>query len=183
MRHSPRRTRRWVRPSRYDWNGPAAAKELLRAVKLNPDACDGPVELCGLPEHADTSRRGLQEIRRAVDLDPFSIRTHMLGTILLPFTRRYDEAIDLLSRVWKLNHIPPSLLPFKVSGTQSKVGRCCRQSGTSCAAGNRLNDSGVAGVVVAVAGRKNKPKRCYGLETDENNISACMKLLRCMWSW
>ena len=37
----------------------------------------------------------VREIRRAVDLDPLSIRTHTLGTCFLLFTRRYDEAIEL----------------------------------------------------------------------------------------
>ena len=38
------------------------------------------------------------EIRRAVELDPMSIRTHTFGTLYMMFTRRYDEAIELARR-------------------------------------------------------------------------------------
>ena len=39
--------------------------------------------------------QAVQEIRRALNLDPRSIRTHAQGTVLLLFTRHYDEAIEL----------------------------------------------------------------------------------------
>ena len=53
------------------------------------------------------------EIRRAVDLDPVSIRTHAFGTLLLIFTRRYDEAIELARKGLELEPISAFTLAFQ----------------------------------------------------------------------
>jgi tetratricopeptide (TPR) repeat protein len=40
----------------------------------------------------------VNEVRRAVDLDPMSARTHTFGTLFMMFARRYNEAIELARR-------------------------------------------------------------------------------------
>jgi eukaryotic-like serine/threonine-protein kinase len=79
----------------YDWNGPAAARALMRALDLNPNL---PTARLNYAAYLSTQARhdeAAQEVRRALDLDPRSIRTHAFGTVLLLFTRRYDEALEL----------------------------------------------------------------------------------------
>ena len=80
----------------YDWDGPAAEKELVARARAQSDARDRAVALRGVSRRR---RHGIdeaiREIRRAVEFDPLSIRTHAIATSLLLFARRYDEAIAL----------------------------------------------------------------------------------------
>ena len=80
----------------YDWNGPAAEKALLRALESESDAGNRPDELCRLFDYSG-ARMTKPFVRSAgrSSIDPLSVRTHALGTSLLLFTRRYDDAIAL----------------------------------------------------------------------------------------
>jgi serine/threonine-protein kinase len=79
----------------YDWDGPAAERELRRAIQLNPSMAKAHMTYAGYLLTAERANEAVQEIRRAVELDPLSARTHAWGTIFLIFARRYDEAIKL----------------------------------------------------------------------------------------
>ena len=79
----------------YDWDGPAAEKALLRALALNPTLATARLNYAAYLTTQARHDEAVREVRRAVDLDPLSIRTHAIGTVLLLFTRRYDEAIEL----------------------------------------------------------------------------------------
>jgi serine/threonine-protein kinase len=79
----------------YDWDGPAAEKELLRALDLNPSLAIVRLKYAAYLTSQSRHDHAVQEIRRAVDLDPKSIQTHTFGTLFLLFTRRYDDAIEL----------------------------------------------------------------------------------------
>lgn len=79
----------------YDWDGPAAAKSLLRALTLNPTLAQARLNYAAYLTTQARDGEAVREIRRAVDLDPLSIRTHAFGTVLLLFARRFDEAIEL----------------------------------------------------------------------------------------
>jgi len=79
----------------YDWDGPAAQRELLRALDLNSTLATARLNYAAYLSTQARHDEAVREVRRAVDLDPRSIRTHAFGTVLLLFTRRYDEAIDL----------------------------------------------------------------------------------------
>ena len=79
----------------YDWDGPGAAKALLRALDLNPTLATARLNYAAYLTTQARDDDAVREIRRAVNLDPLSVRTHAFGTVLLLFTRRYDEAIDL----------------------------------------------------------------------------------------
>jgi serine/threonine-protein kinase len=82
----------------YDWDGPAAQRELLRALDLNSTLAIARLNYAAYLSTQARHDEAVREVRRAVDLDPRSIRTHAFGTVLLLFTRRYDEAIDLSRR-------------------------------------------------------------------------------------
>jgi tetratricopeptide (TPR) repeat protein len=79
----------------YDWDGPAAATALKRALELNPTLATARLNYAAYLTTQGRDEEAVSEIRRAVDLDPLSIRTHTVGTILLLFTRRYDDALEL----------------------------------------------------------------------------------------
>jgi TolB-like protein/Tfp pilus assembly protein PilF len=79
----------------YDWDGPAAEKELLRALDLNPSLAIVRLKYAAYLTSQARHDQAVQEIRRAVDLDPKSIQTHTFGTLFLLFTRRFDDAIEL----------------------------------------------------------------------------------------
>lgn len=79
----------------YDWDGPSAERELLRALDLNPSLAIVRLKYAAYLTSQARHDEAAQEIRRALDLDPKSIQTHAFGTLFMLFTRRYDEAIEL----------------------------------------------------------------------------------------
>jgi serine/threonine-protein kinase len=106
----------------YDWDGPAAERALLDALHLNPSLATARLNyaayLTTQARHDDARR----EIRRAVDLDPLSVRTHAFGGMLLVFTRAYDEALDLSRRGLEL--APDSGFTVAVQGVAyAELGR------------------------------------------------------------
>ena len=82
----------------YDWDGPSAEKEFLRALDLNPTLAMARLWYAAYLTSQARYDDAVGEIRRAVELDPMSIRTHTFGTLYMMFTRRYDEAIELARR-------------------------------------------------------------------------------------
>ena len=82
----------------YDWDGPAAEKALLHALHLNPSLATARLNYAAYLTTQGRHEDARREIRRAVDLDPLSVRTHAFGGMLLSFTRAYDEALDLTRR-------------------------------------------------------------------------------------
>ena len=79
----------------YDWDGPAAEKALLRALALNPTLGMARLNYASYLTTQARHDEAVREVRRAIDLDPLSIRIHAIGTVQLLFSRRYDEAIEL----------------------------------------------------------------------------------------
>ena len=106
----------------YDWDGPAAEKALLRALDLNPTLATARLSYAAYLTSQARHEEAVGEIRRAVEFDPLSIRTHSFGTLFMLFTRRFDLAIDLARRGWSWNPIPRSLLLFRAWRTPRKVG-------------------------------------------------------------
>ncbi len=116
MSHSPTLTRRlgFIHLV-YDWDGPAAEKELLRALDLNPTLASARLHYAAYLDQPGAARReAIPEIRRAVEFDPLSIRTHAFGTSLcLFFSRRYDEAIELARKGLELEPKAAFALAFQ----------------------------------------------------------------------
>ena len=90
----------------YDWNGPAAEKELLRALDLNPTLASARLHYAAYLASQARNEESAREVGRAVYLDPLSARTHAFGSMFLIFSRRYDEAIELARKGLELepNH-------------------------------------------------------------------------------
>ena len=86
----------------YDWNGPAAEKELLRALDLNPTLALARLRYAAYLASQARHDESVREVRRAVALDPLSVRTHTFGSMFLMFSRRYDEAIELAGKALAL---------------------------------------------------------------------------------
>ncbi len=87
----------------YEWDQPAAEKELRRAIELNPNYATGHQWLGNAPLLAmGRFDESIAEGKRAEELDPLSpvIRAD-LGDDLL-YARRYDEAIARLRRTLTL---------------------------------------------------------------------------------
>lgn len=82
----------------YDWDGPAAERQLLRALDLNPTLASARLSYAAFLTSQARYEEAVNEIRRAVDLDPTSGRTHTFGTLFMMFARRYEEAIELARR-------------------------------------------------------------------------------------
>jgi eukaryotic-like serine/threonine-protein kinase len=82
----------------YDWDGPAAERELRRALALNPSLATARLHYAAYLTTQIRHDEAVAEIRRAVESDPVSIRTNALATSLLLFARRYDDAIELARR-------------------------------------------------------------------------------------
>jgi serine/threonine-protein kinase len=98
----------------YDWDGPAAEKALLHALHLNPSLATARLNYAAYLTTQARNEDARQEIRRAVDLDPLSVRTHAFGGMLLNFTRAYDEALELTRRGLELE--PDSGFTVAVQG-------------------------------------------------------------------
>ena len=86
----------------YDWDGPAAEKELLRALDLNPTLALARLRYAAYLASQARHDESVREVRRAVALDPLSARTHTFGSMFLMFSRRYDEAIELAGKALAL---------------------------------------------------------------------------------
>ena len=85
----------------YDWSG--AEREYLRAIELNPNYANAHHFYALYLAIMGRVDEGLAEIRRAQELEPFSLFIHAnVGTILCQ-GRRYGEAINHLNRVLEMN--------------------------------------------------------------------------------
>ena len=140
----------------YDWDGPAAAKALLRALDLNPTLATARLNYAAYLTTQARHDEAVREIRRAVDLDPLSIRTHTLGTMLLLFTRRYDEAIELARK--GLEFEPDSAFTLAFQGVayaeQGRFKEAVDNLERAAQLDNSLTILALQAHVLAVAGQK-----------------------------
>jgi serine/threonine-protein kinase len=97
----------------YDWDGPAAERELRRALELNPTHASARLNYAGYLATQRRTEDAREEVRRAVQLDPLSVRIHAFGTVLLLFCRRYDEAIALANKGLELEPNSGFVLAFQ----------------------------------------------------------------------
>jgi TolB-like protein/Flp pilus assembly protein TadD len=92
----------WVR-LRYDWDWPAAEREIRRAIELNPNYAITRerhayyLMVMGRPEQA------IAEIRRAQALDPLSLNINAVVGSHLYHARRYAEAIEQCLRTLEMD--------------------------------------------------------------------------------
>ena len=79
----------------YDWNWSAAEKEFKRSIELNPDYATAH-EWYAIHYLTATSRleEAVQEMKKALELDPASLEMNTFMGATLYYAGRYDEAID-----------------------------------------------------------------------------------------
>jgi TolB-like protein/Tfp pilus assembly protein PilF len=87
----------------YDWNWPAAEKEFQRALQLNPSYPTTHHWYAFFLVSQGRMDQGLEEIRRAQEMDPLSLIINTDLAQLLYFVRRYDQAIEQAKRVLEMN--------------------------------------------------------------------------------
>jgi TolB-like protein/tetratricopeptide (TPR) repeat protein len=92
----------------YDWDLPAAEKELRRAIELNANDPTAHEWYCHLLLVEGRDAEALMEARQALDLDPVSPLFHTVLAETYYFRREYDAAIDEAQQVVKLH---PGFLP------------------------------------------------------------------------
>ena len=129
----------------YDWDGPAAERELQRALQLNPSLSTARLNYAAYLSTQGRHDEGVLEIRRAVELDPLSLRAHADGASLLLFAKRYDEAIELARKGLELdpNFASRPCVPRRGVRRARSVSRGHRQSAESRAAGQEPVDLGI----------------------------------------
>jgi TolB-like protein/cytochrome c-type biogenesis protein CcmH/NrfG len=86
----------------YDWDGPAAKRELQRAIQLNPSLATARMNYAAYLSTQGEQEEALREVQRGIELDPLSLRVHADGASLLLFARRYDESIALSDKGLRL---------------------------------------------------------------------------------
>jgi serine/threonine-protein kinase len=145
----------------YDWDGPAAEKELLRALDLNPTLAIVRLKYAAFLTSQARYEDAVQEVRRAVALDPKSIQTHTFGTLFLLFARRYDEAIELARR--GLEFEPNSGFTLAFQGVGYAEQRRFEEAVANLQKAVRLDNSptirALQAHVLALAGQKAEARR------------------------
>jgi len=144
----------------YDWHGQAAEKALLRALALNPTLGMARLNYAAYLTTQARHDEAVREVRRAIDLDPLSIRIHAIGTVQLLFSRRYDEAIELAQK--GLEFEPNSAFTLAFQGVayaeQGRFKEAVDNLERAARLDNSLTILALQAHVLAVAGRTEQAK-------------------------
>jgi tetratricopeptide (TPR) repeat protein len=140
----------------YDWDGPAAEKELLRALALNPTLGMARLNYASYLTTQGRHEEAVREVRRAIDLDPLSIRIHSIGTVQLLFSRRYDEAIELARKGLEFEPDSAFIMAFQgvAYAEQGRFEEAVDNVQRAAQLDNSLTILALQAHVLAVAGRK-----------------------------
>ena len=140
----------------YEWDGPAAATALRRALYLNPTLATARLNYAAYLSTQARHEDAVREVRRAVDLDPVSVRTHAFGAMLLLFTRRADQSLELARRGLELE--PKSGFILAVQGVayaeQKRYDEAVDNLRRAAELDNSLTILALQAHVLAVAGRR-----------------------------
>ena len=144
----------------YDWDGPAAEKALLRALALNPTLGMARLNYAAYLTTQARHDEAVREVRRAIDLDPLSIRIHAIGTVQLLFSRRYDEAIELGQKGLELEPDSAFILAFQgvAYAEQGRFKEAVDNLERAARLDNSLTILALQAHVLAVAGRTEQAK-------------------------
>jgi serine/threonine protein kinase/TolB-like protein/tetratricopeptide (TPR) repeat protein len=82
----------------YDWNLPAARAAFQKAVSLNPSYAPAHLFYAWYFTASDSMSAAIREVRRAVELDPFSSLDNVRLASVLFYDRQYAEALDQAKR-------------------------------------------------------------------------------------
>src|SRR5205085_8884895 len=105
---------------RYEWNLPDAELEFQRAIELNPNYAAAHQWYSLYLLASDRSAEAMEEITRAQQLDPLSVRVSAsLGTVFL-FTQQYDNAIVQWKKTLEIEPNAPSVHALLRTAYQQK---------------------------------------------------------------
>jgi serine/threonine-protein kinase len=79
---------------RYDWDWPAAEREIRRAIDLNPNYALTHQWYADYLRWMGRSNEAIAEIKRAQDLDPLSLNIKTIAGSHFYHARQYDQAIE-----------------------------------------------------------------------------------------
>ena len=85
----------------YDWN--AAKTELRRAIELGPNYAPAHAYYGWYLVSVGRFPEGIEESKRAQELDPLSIQTNSIAAQNFYFAHRYEEAIDLFGKTLEMD--------------------------------------------------------------------------------
>jgi len=145
----------------YDWNGPAAEKQLLRALELNPTLASARLHYAAYLASQARNEESVREVRRAVELDPLSVRTHAFGSMFLIFSRRYDDAIELARKGLELepNHAFSLAFQGLAYAEQGRFEEAVANLQKAAQRGDNPTIAALQAHVLAVAGQKEQAKK------------------------
>ncbi len=87
----------------FDWDWPGAEREFRRAIELNPNNTDARHHYASYLGAMRRFDEAIVEAKRAVSLDPLSLRMNLrLGWVYM-IAHRYDEAIDEYKKTLELD--------------------------------------------------------------------------------
>jgi TolB-like protein/DNA-binding winged helix-turn-helix (wHTH) protein len=78
----------------YDWDWPAAEKEIKQAIQLNPGSAEAHMWYAGFLAQMDRVGEAASEIKRAEALDPLSLSVHVQAGWVFYLARNDDEALS-----------------------------------------------------------------------------------------
>lgn len=87
----------------YDWNWPAAEKEVKRAIELNPNSVEVHFFYARFLRAFGRFQEAISEITKAQELDPLSAEIINTSGITYYWARKYDEAIAKYRRSLELD--------------------------------------------------------------------------------
>ncbi len=152
----------------YDWDGAAAEKALLRSLALNPTLGMARLNYASYLTTQARHDEAVREVRRALDLDPLSIRIHAIGIVQLLFSRRYDEAIELARKGLELEPDSAFILAFQgvAYAEQGRFNEAVDILDRAARLDNSLTIVALQAHVLAVAGRTQQAKALLGHVQD-----------------
>jgi eukaryotic-like serine/threonine-protein kinase len=78
----------------YDWDWPAAEKEFLRSLELNPSGAETHRLYSFYLASLGSTDQAVKEVRAAQQLDPLSVNIMTSAGWVFNYTRQYDQAIE-----------------------------------------------------------------------------------------
>jgi adenylate cyclase len=87
----------------FDWDWPGAEGEFRRALDLNPNNADVRHDYASYLGAMSRFDEAIAEAKRAVSLDPLSLRMNLRLGWAYMIARRYDEAIDQYKKTLELD--------------------------------------------------------------------------------
>ncbi len=83
----------------FDWDLTGAEKELLRAIALNTNLAEAHSRLSAVLQGLDRFDEAIAAGRRALELDPYSLRVHLDLQFAYFYAGRYDQCIEVCRKM------------------------------------------------------------------------------------